>query len=238
MDRIDGLPALVLLSGGLDSVAALHWSRWNAYEVRALSFRYGQLNQNAELAAAGRIASKRGIKHETLVLADAVKGFTALVAPEPGIAESGVSRANLPARNTIFLSCAAAYGARIWRDFAIVFSSTKDDAAFPDCRRAFVDAMNVAASAALDGVAKVRIATPWIDMTKADVLRWAMNSRSSLEDVRESVSCYRGTRCGECDPCRIRAAAFEKHHTKDGRAALPILVGGDPAREAKLKAGH
>lgn len=228
------MKALVLLSGGLDSVVALHWCLERYEAVRALSFNYGQPNRDAELTAAGVIAKRRNIPHDVLAIADAVKGLGALAPPAPGVeALSGVSRANIPARNPIFISCAAAYGVGIgWGGFAIVIGATSDDGpAFPDCRPAFIKAMGHVLECAFIGIAGVELVAPWLRQTKADVLRYAMNRRASLEDARDSVSCYLGTRCGACDPCVLRAAAFDRFKTADGTAGPPAMHGGDPHRE-------
>jgi 7-cyano-7-deazaguanine synthase len=110
--RSEGMDYVILLSGGLDSTAALHWAREQpGARVSAVSFSYGQPNHDAELYAAQTVARRRSVPHTCLHLGEAVRGLSPLLPPPPG-REGGVSRANLPGRNLIFLSCAAAHAAR------------------------------------------------------------------------------------------------------------------------------
>ncbi len=137
--------ALVLLSG-LDSAAALHWAREKFQAVAAISFWYGQPHGSAEVAASQAIAARRAVPWEGLHIAEAVRGLMAIGPPIPGL-EGGISRANLPARNSILLSVAAAHAARLWpgASAALVIGANTDDACgFPDCRPIFLEAASTA----------------------------------------------------------------------------------------------
>lgn len=231
--------ALVLLSGGLDSVAALHWSLAQYDDVRAVSFYYGQPQARAEVAAAQAIAARRNVPWASIHLGEAVRGPMRTLCPaEPG-RDHGISRANLPARNAIFLSVAAAYAASIWPwkslaiPTAIVIGCNHDDAAaFPDCRYPFLDAMQGAAMSALCGVADVRVVAPWLHIRKGAIVRWAVEAGSvALADVLDSMSCYAGTHCGACDACTLRAQAIASEELSDHRWIAPFS-GGDPHRDS------
>lgn len=227
--------AMVLLSGGLDSVAALHWARERYEGVAALTVGYGQVNRDAELAAAQRIANRRGVPLQRFETADAVRGLGLLVAPPPG-RDGCVSRANLACRNPILISVAAAEACRTWpgQRVSIVIGATVDDAAgFPDCRSEFVEAMSRAVSYGAVGVADLGVVAPWSQATKAEVLKWCAERPEALADVQDSVSCYRGTRCGECDACTLRARAFTWCGITDEGPGVVVMHGGDPSREAK-----
>jgi 7-cyano-7-deazaguanine synthase in queuosine biosynthesis len=126
----------------------------------------------------------------------------------------------------LLLSIAAAHGARLFAPdlFGIVIGCNADDAqAFPDCREPFLRAATVALSASLAGaVGKVVVLAPWVGKTKRQIAEWAHRA-GAWQDVLDSQSCYAGTRCGECDACKLRADAIG---SEDG-AWIPRLCGGD-----------
>lgn len=227
--------ALVLLSGGLDSVAALHWSIRKFERVEALSFRYGQPHAHAELTAAGIVCKRNSIPHDIFMIGDAVRGQKALEVPLPGMA-NGVSRANMPGRNLVFLSIAAAAAARRWTPethVSLVLGCNADDAAgFPDCRHEFMGHAERAIGAGIRGLVHcLRVETPWLMMSKREIVAWAAVRPSALADILESVSCYAGTRCGTCDACTLRERSFAEAHIADGSTLPPKPFGGDPHRE-------
>jgi 7-cyano-7-deazaguanine synthase len=227
--------ALVLLSG-MDSVAAAHWAAERYAPVVALGFDYSQ--PGAELAAAQAIAERRGWTW----VREIVPGIGHR-SPEAGRDASGVSRANVPGRNGILIWHAANVAARLFPGgrCALVVGCNLDDAAgFPDCRAEFLYDLERTIAAGLAGVVDLRLDAPWAPWltpadarNKEDILYWAAQRPEALEDVRYSVSCYRGTRCGICDPCRLRAAAFNAAGLEDGTEPPPAVNGGDPAREPR-----
>lgn len=203
---------LVLLSGGLDSTAALHLALERCTSVQAIGFDYGQPHR-VELVHAGRLAKKRGVPYTQLVLGESVRGDKALCVPIPGRAANGVSHANMPGRNAVFLSVAAAHAVRLWpaQDIVLVIGCNADDAeAFPDCKAHFIRAQESALAAAMGPLAQIAISAPWVerDMRKADIVRWCSSRPEALADIRESMSCYFGSNCGTCDACILRACAF------------------------------
>jgi len=223
--------AVVLLSGGFDSVAALYWAKQNkAYSsVLACMFDYGQPNRDQELSIAGTIALELGVERICLVVADSLPrgaGILRSVEDDDG-REDGVSPAFVPGRNLVFLTCAAAHAAVRFKNgpIALVIGANGTDARrFPDCH---VGAFAKLAEALRHGVGReIVIASPWIDRTKEQVL-------SSLDDtgralVARSWSCYRGKGpCGRCSACVLRAAAFQACGMAD--ACKPtVMFGGDP----------
>lgn len=226
--------AMVLLSGGLDSTALLHWACEAYYEVAAISIGYGQANRDAELTAALRLCERRFVHCDRLEVADAVRGLGLLAPPPPGRGKHGVSRANLVGRNSILVSVAVAQACRRWpgETIDVLCGANLDDAAgFDDCRAEFFDAATEMASVAVARVANVRVKAPWVTMTKASIVGWAATRPEALDDIRQSVSCYAGTRCGACDACTLRASAFTSAGVHDGDCVPLRMTGGDPQRE-------
>ena len=206
--------ALVLLSGGMDSVAALHWALWRECynEVRALFVGYGQPAHDAEFLAAHRETDDANVRLTVLDIGEAVRGILPIAGPVQGCDGGGVSRANLPARNAILLSIAAAEAARLWPggDAALVIGCTRDDGArFPDCQGAALDAATKALRESLRGIMRIHVTAPWRSYTKALILLWCeLQPPSVLRSVLRSSSCYLGTACGTCDACVERRNAL------------------------------
>lgn len=240
--------AMVLLSGGLDSVAALHWAMMRYKReagagppVEAVMFDYGQANRNAELAIGGMICERRGIPRTGLVLAESVRGLQALKAAESGLqktraapgdeaAAALVSKANLPARNLILLSVAAAHAARRWpgeRIDLVIGACFDDQMGFPDCRPLFLEAVQPAIAASVHRIVEeIRVRAPWVRHPKFQILDWVKRRPEALEDVLDSMSCYAGTRCARCDACQARRRAFVRVGIRDGDF-IPTLHGGE-----------
>jgi 7-cyano-7-deazaguanine synthase len=210
-------PAVVLLSGGLDSATTLAIARSEGYACHCLSIDYGQRHR-AELDAAKRVADALGaVEHRTTSLDLTIFGGSALtdksIAVPTGGVQSGIPITYVPARNTIFLALALAY-AEV-RGAADLFfgANAVDYSGYPDCRpeymRAFEALANLATKAAMDG-RKPKLHTPIIDLTKADIIR---RGTELGIDYALTVSCYQanadGLACGRCDSCRLRRAGFE-----------------------------
>lgn len=203
---------MVLLSGGLDSVAALHLSlkHHGCENVAAIGFAYGQLHEKAELAAALAIANRRNVLFEVVDIRSTTVGL--VPDPVPGIDRvTHISNANIPARNAIMLSIAAARSAARWPGATIELVggwNFDDKLGFPDCRPQFLKTMSEALALSLDGVASVSVVAPWSRWPKFQIIGWCKNSEQAAEDILESVSCYYGTSCQRCDACKFRSTAF------------------------------
>jgi 7-cyano-7-deazaguanine synthase len=206
--------AVVLLSGGLDSMVCAGLARERGFSVIALTFDYGQRHR-VELEAARAIAARLADTHIVLPLDLRAFGGSALTSdiavPKDGLSE-GIPVTYVPARNTIFLSLALGLGeARGARDIFIGVNAL-DYSGYPDCRPEFIDRFqrlaNVATRAGVEGAA-FTIHAPLQDMSKADIAREA--ARLGL-DSGLSHSCYDpspdGRACGRCDACRLRAKGF------------------------------
>ncbi len=228
--------AVVLLSGGMDSVVCLHWSLRAYGHVRAIGFDYGQPNRDAELTVAQRIAERNDVCSVRVCLADALRaergrGLMAGVVDHGEGPDGGAEHpAFVPGRNALFLVTAAAHAACWWSYVAIdlVIGANEDDAAgFPDCRPEALDLLAYAIS--LSCARSFRIVAPFAEKTKREIAGGL--SPADIEDVCSSWSCYRGDGpCGRCTPCVLRRDAFAAAGLVD--ACAPVrLHGGDPARE-------
>lgn len=229
---------MVVLSGGFDSVALLHHALEEVGEhgdVRAVSFDYSQPHRDQELAAAQMIAGRCGLtmanhRWERVRITE-LGPFDVT----PGYHAPAVANAFVPVRNLIFLAYAANRAARAWpgEESEVLYGANQDDAAgFADCRRGFVAQASAAVQQSLSGFAGVSVRAPWVDRSwkKEDILGWAAGRPEVLDDLRLSMSCYVGTRCGRCDSCTRRRKAFEAVGLEDGDRQYRT-TGGDPARE-------
>lgn len=232
--------AIVILSGGFDSVSLLHYVMLRHKTVRAVSFDYGQPHRDQELQAAQSIAEKRLApgSWERIRVTDLGK-----LRVEPGHSASGVANAVVPGRNLLFLDYAANRAARTWPSaIATVFygANADDGEGFADCRPEFVSKAHDCLRASFDGLLDLRVDAPWVRLgyTKARIAKWLVEQEKlgrpgALEDARASVSCYLGTRCGVCDACARRAQAFTVAGIADGLSVVSPMHGGDPQREIR-----
>jgi len=208
--------AVVLLSGGLDSMVCAALAREAGYEVLALTIDYHQRHR-VELEAARRIAADLADRHIVLPLDLTEFGGSALtsdIAVPKGGLEEGIPVTYVPARNTVFLSLALAWAEAAGAHDLFVGVNALDYSGYPDCRPAFIEAFealaNQATRAGVEGDG-FTIHAPLQHMTKADIAREA--ARLGL-DAGLSHSCYDpapdGGACGLCDACRLRAKGFEE----------------------------
>jgi len=215
------VPGVILLSGGLDSVAALFWSLPRYKRLFALSFMYGQPNMDHELFAAGQAAKAAGVDWERLPVSDAVRGAKNLASDSPVV----------PARNIVFLSIAASHACAKWSrgPIDIIIGANGEDAAgFPDCRPEFVTAMSSALSVGLDR--RMTIRAPWLDRTKRQVIYACKPHPEAMASIQRSWSCYRADGpCRACPACMKRKAAFDAEKVED-LSAPARQCGGDPHR--------
>lgn len=229
--------SLVLLSGGMDSTACLHWTRAKYREVRAVWFDYGQPMRDAEEHAAVSVARKLNVPIERVAMADTMRGGLLLgVPPHEQTPTSVVHRASVPVRNSIFLSVALNRAMTWWQNgpLTLVIGCCAEDAAcFPDCTEAWLKAKEK--ELCLGSAREVHVAAPYAKMPKAGiVLDVSLRFASGVDDLLASWSCYEGTGpCGACTACVLRARALAAHGLTD-RAAPPIMHGGDVHRTNQL----
>jgi len=212
-------PAVVLLSGGLDSTTVLAYARREGYACYALSFRYGQ-RHSIELDCAKQIAIDCGAVRHVVIDFDLRQfGGSALTDDIPvpkalRIAEAAqtIPVTYVPARNTIFLSFALAWAETLQSSDIFIGVNAMDYSGYPDCRADFIQAFevmaNLATKAGVEGN-PFQIHTPLVEMTKADIIRAGTDLGV---DFGMSWSCYDptpdGKHCGECDSCRLRHKGF------------------------------
>jgi 7-cyano-7-deazaguanine synthase len=218
--------AIVLLSGGLDSATTLAIARSQGYETYALSFDYGQRHKR-ELEAAKKIAkSLRAKKHLIVKIDRQIFGGSALTndvdVPKSRTEKeigTGIPVTYVPARNTIFLAHALAWAETIGAGHIFIGANAIDYSGYPDCRPEFMALFetlaNIATKAGVEG-ARLQIHAPLIKMSKADIVRKAVD----LEvDLSLTHSCYDplpdGRACGQCDSCRLRQKGFREARVDD-----------------------
>ena len=209
-------PAVVLVSGGLDSATCLAIARSEGHDCHALSFSYGQ-RHSAELAAASRVSERLGARQHRVMNIDlAAFGGSALTDSSIAVPEAptaGIPVTYVPARNTVFLSLALAWAEVLGARDIYIGVNAVDYSGYPDCRPEFVAAFermaNLATRAGVEGTAPVRIRTPLISLTKAEIIRRGTALGVAFKDT---VSCYQadveGRACGRCDSCRLRREGF------------------------------
>lgn len=216
-------PAVVLLSGGLDSSTTLAIARAKGFQPHALTVYYGQRHV-AELDAARAVAAALGAaEHQVLQLDLRTFGGSALTDDDIPVPKhrpdaeigSGVPVTYVPARNTILLSLALAWAEVLgaWDIFLGV--NALDYSGYPDCRPEYVEAFEAMASlatkAGTDGIRRFTVHTPLIRMTKREIIRTGMNLGV---DFALTVSCYdpdaTGAACGACDACLLRRKGFRE----------------------------
>lgn len=223
--------AVVLLSGGMDSVAALHWALGRYQAVRAIGFDYDQPHRNAELAYADAVAARRGVFFKVIPLGPSLDtGLGLLGEILDHVDGGGVNPAFVPNRNSIMLNTAATHACAWFPSGVIdlVFAPHHDDAVgFPDCRPEYL--AKLAEVIALGCDRDVDVITPWIELSKGGILAAIHDNPSAVSDVQRSWSCYRGLvsgPCGSCSACVVRSRAFAAAGLVDLSAPLQM---GAPA---------
>lgn len=218
-------PAVVLLSGGLDSTTVLAIAKDQGFEPYALSFRYGQRHA-VELDSARRVAAAQGVGRHVIADIDLrVFGGSSLTSdlevPKHDAADEldeAIPSTYVPARNTIFLSFALAYAETINAQDIFIGVNALDYSGYPDCRPEYIEAFqnmaNLATKAGVEGQ-RLTIHTPLITLTKAEIVETGVTLGV---DYGLTSSCYdpddHGRPCGHCDSCLLRLKGFaEAGHT-------------------------
>ena len=226
--------AVVLLSGGLDSTTALAIAIAEGYTVYAMSFRYGQRHA-VELESARRVAAAMGIARHLVVDIDlrAIGGSALTDEIEVPKARSSAEMSAeipvtyVPARNTIFLSFALGWAEVLGAADIFIGVNALDYSGYPDCRPEYIEAFermaNLATKAGVEGRLRLKIHTPLIAMTKAEIIRRGLELGV---DYALTHSCYDptadGLACGRCDSCLLRQKGFAEAGAPD-----PLVYAGD-----------
>jgi len=212
--------AVLLLSGGLDSTTLLAHAIAEGFDVWAMTFRYGQRHAR-EIEAARRIASAYRVRGHVVVDIDLrTFGGSALTSDIDVPKDRPLERAPyeipityVPARNTIFLSFALAWAEVLGAGDIFIGVNALDYSGYPDCRPEYIAAFermaNLATRGGVEGTNLIRIRTPLIDFTKADIIRRGLELGV---DYAPTLSCYDpapdGSACGHCDACQLRLKGF------------------------------
>ena len=224
-----GKKAVVLLSGGLDSTTTLAIAQAEGFTTHAMTFRYGQ-RHSVELEAARLIAEKMQVaKHIVVDIDLAMFGGSALtsaaleVPKDRSLAEmdAGVPITYVPARNTIFLSFALAWAEVLGAADIFLGVNAVDYSGYPDCRPEYIAAYeqmaNLATKAGVEGSQRLKIHTPLITLTKAQIIRRGLDLGV---DYSLTTTCYdpdpiSGKPCGRCDACQLRIKGFQENGMED-----------------------
>ena len=229
-------PAVVLVSGGMDSAVVLAIAREAGFDVHALSVRYGQ-RHTSELDAASRVAAALGaVAHKTVTVDLRSIGGSSLTADidvptdddghEIGV---GIPSTYVPARNTIMLSVALGWSEVLGGTDLFCGVNAVDYSGYPDCRPEFIDGFeqlaNLATKAGVEG-SRFRVHAPLMRMSKADIVREGL--RLGV-DFSQTVSCYQadadGRACRHCDACRLRAQGFDEAGVPDPTRYVDGAIG-------------
>ena len=224
---VDAPSAVVLLSGGLDSATVLAIAQAEGYRVFAISFRYGQ-RHHVELQKAAELARKSRVSGHAIIDIDLSKfGGSALTSdipvPKHDSADDigkDIPVTYVPARNTVFLSLALAYAESIGASDIFLGVNALDYSGYPDCRPEYIAAFeklaNLATKAGVEGARPMRIHTPLIELTKAQIIARGLQLGV---DYSKTSSCYdpspEGYACGHCDSCLLRQRGFEQNGMTD-----------------------
>jgi 7-cyano-7-deazaguanine synthase len=227
--------AVILLSGGIDSATAAAIARHNHFDLYALTFRYGQRHER-EIEAAKKVSAWLRVEEHLIIDSDLrAIGGSALtdrieVPKSRSISEieHGIPVTYVPARNTIFLAYGLALTERVEASDIFFGANQLDYSGYPDCRdeyvRAFERMANLATKAAVEGKVQLKIHTPLIQMTKAEIIK--QGSKLGV-DYSLTWSCYDptvdGKACALCDSCQLRLKGFKEAGLNDSipYAAIP-----------------
>jgi 7-cyano-7-deazaguanine synthase len=215
-------PALVLLSGGQDSATCLLWAKKRFGRVHAISFVYGQRHV-AELEAAAALSSKVGVESHCVVqvplddgglrmgaLTDHERPITGDGGFSDSAAPNGLPSTFVPGRNLVFLALAAIRAVKVRARHIVTGVCQTDYSGYPDCREAFIRAMDAAVNQAMpEEVRPLCIWTPLMNLSKRETVD-LMVELGGLSLLTDTVTCYNGERpgCGRCPACQLRAQGF------------------------------
>ncbi len=236
MTSLTKKPAVVLLSGGLDSATVAAMAAHQGFAVNALSFAYGQ-RHSWELEAARRVSASLGLANHRIVSIDLrIFGGSALtgdIEVPKGRAgaeiEQGIPVTYVPARNTIFLSFALAWAEILNANDIFIGVNALDYSGYPDCRPEYIQAFEkmagLATKAGVEGHQNLRIHTPLIALTKAQIIQMGLELGV---DYGLTSSCYEpdenGVPCGQCDSCFLRRKGFRDNGIDDPLAYRDMRV--------------
>lgn len=220
--------AIILLSGGLDSATITAIAKQQGFEIYCLSFEYGQ-RHNIELDLAKKIAKNSGAKEHRIAKIDLrMFGHSALtseiaVPKNSDFSTDEIPVTYVPARNTIFLSYALAYGEVVGASDIFIGVNAVDYSGYPDCRKEFIDAYekmaNLATAISVSDGGQLKIHTPLINLSKKEIIAEGLklgvdysNTHSCYDPIIKDEEIFA---CGKCDSCLLRLKGFSELEQKD-----------------------
>lgn len=219
--------SVVLSSGGIDSTTVMAIAKHEGFEIHSLSFFYGQRHA-VELEAAQKVADALGAAEHLVINIDLKKiGGSSLTddmdvpkARDKPTMSQEIPVTYVPARNTIFLSYALAWAEVLESSDIFIGVNAIDYSGYPDCRPEYIDAFermaNLATKAGVEGITKIKINTPLIRLTKAQIIKKGVQLGV---DYSVTHSCYdpspQGLACGRCDSCFLRKKGFKEAGVAD-----------------------
>ena len=215
------MKAVCLLSGGMDSSTLAYVAKSKGYEILALHLNYGQRTENRELASAKKIAGLLDAQAFVEISLDYFTKFGASSLTDKAIAvdtfdpaRAHVPNTYVPFRNANLLSIATSFAEANAADAIFIGVQSLDYSGYPDCRPAFIDAFQKVIDLGTKDTTKITLFTPFIHMTKTDILR--EGSRLGVP-YEHTWSCYRneGKACGTCGSCHFRREAFDAMGIRD-----------------------
>jgi 7-cyano-7-deazaguanine synthase len=215
------MKVVVLCSGGIDSVTALHWACREHQAIAALSFDYGSKHNSQEIPCAVVQAKLLGVAHQAIALPFVNQLFSSALLksgseiPDGHYEAETMRQTVVPFRNAIMLSIAAGWAESIGAEGLVIAAHAGDHAIYPDCREGFMRAMG---DAIREGTyAQIRLLRPFISMDKGAIV--AEGARLGV-DFAKTWSCYKGgaVHCGVCGTCVERREAFERAGVPDPTA--------------------
>jgi len=209
---------LVVFSGGMDSTTLLYWIRTKYKNIEAISFNYGSKHNKKELECAKYHTNKLGIKHKIINLNLNKMGFKSNLLtsggkiPEGNYNEDNMKSTVVPFRNGIMLAIAAGYAESIGAQKVLLGSHSGDHVIYPDCRKEFTQAMNLAVYLGTEN--NIEIESPFNNLMKWNIAKLGENLGI---DYSKTWSCYKGKdkHCGKCGTCMERKEAFKKSQVED-----------------------
>ena len=215
--------AVVLLSGGMDSLTAAGVALREGFDLAAIHFNYGQRTEKAELRAFQRISDRLGIpKDRRLVVHTnffSQVGASALTAPEIAVPQAELDSAAIPVtyvpfRNAVLLSMAAGWAETLGARHVYYGAVSQDSSGYPDCRPAFVEAFNRLVREGTKPGSDIEVRAPLVDLSKAEIVKLALYLGLPLD---LTWSCYsrNDVACGACDSCALRLRGFEQARVRD-----------------------
>ena len=224
--------SIVLLSGGLDSATCLLIAREQGYDVFALSFDYGQRHR-VELDRARALVRRYGAREHRVVRIDYPAADASALTdarraiPRHSLGSEPIPPTYVPARNTLFLAHAVAWGESLGCGDVFIGANALDYSGYPDCRPEFLEAFeraaNLGTKAGIEGALAFRIHAPLLTLSKSEIV---LRADALGLDFRLTSSCYSpsdGVACGACDACLLRAKGF-----REAGLADPSAAGGGP----------